>query len=176
MKKALVIFTILFAAGFLAIGTLFVLQSARLKKADAKIASYNTSNASDSAKIASYEATIANDKAYINMLRYPSHFKTLDNLTSWLAADDVNTKYATIPAPDRAYILEIRATQDGYILPAFYEQDKTDATKLYFFNMANIGGKIYVINSSNDSVTLAITLKDPPAFRPLIPVTTTSQP
>ncbi len=166
-------FTILFAVGFVAIGILFFLQSTKLKNADTKLAS---ANASADAALVSAKATIAKDVAYINALRYPSHFKTLDDLNSWLAADDVNTKFATIPAPDRAYILEIRATQDGLLLPAFYEQDKTDAAKLYFFNMANIGGKIYVINSSNDSVTLAVTLKDAPAFRPLVPVTTTAQP
>jgi hypothetical protein len=116
---------------------------------------------------------IASQKTYINMVRYPSHFKTLDDLKKWLLEDDVNTKYASVPAVDRAYILEIRAAQDGFILPALYEQDKTDVTKIYFFNMANIAGKIYVINSSNDAVTLVNTLKDAPAYRPLVPATTT---
>jgi hypothetical protein len=169
LKKVLVIFTLVFAAGFVTVAILFYLQSIRLKDADAAIASAN-------ATITSANATITKDKSYINALRYPSHFKTLEALKSWLAADDVDTKYATIPVADRAYILEIRATQDGYLLPVFYEQDKTDATKIYFLNMANIAGKIYVVNSANDSVTLAIALKDPPALRPLVPVTTTAQP
>jgi hypothetical protein len=129
----------------------------------------------ESGSLKKANATIASDEAYIKAVRYPSHFKTLDDLNKWLLEDDVNTKYATIPAVDRAYVLEIRAAQDGYMLPAFFEQDKTDSTKLYFLNMANIAGKLYVVNSANDSVTLRITLVDAPSFRPLVPATTTAK-
>jgi hypothetical protein len=144
----------------------------KLDLANSRITNLEANLASGANELTQAKARITSMEASLKLSGYPSHFESLDALKAWLAIDDTNSKYASIPAVDRAYILEIRSARDGFLLPAYFEQDSKDATKLYFLNLANIAGKFYVVNSANDTVNpLNITLTNPPALRPLLPVT-----
>ncbi len=64
--------------------------------------------------------------AELAKVKYPRHFQTLGELTDWLRADDTDTnaKYASETVTNRAFILQVRAVMDGYLLPAIlYDRD-----------------------------------------------------
>ncbi len=81
------------------------------------------------------------------------HFESLAELTEWLAKDDTDTKYSTDSTDylKMACILQKRAAQDGYLLPA-YIIPLTD-TLIWISNIAIIGDMVYTVEPGDDSVS-----------------------
>lgn len=91
--------------------------------------------------------------AELRKLKDPRHFYSLTELQDWLQRDDTDTNPYLEPLRDseRAYILQIKALRDGYLLPAaldFYSQT------LYCKNVAIVGGNIYRVDADTDQITL----------------------
>jgi TolA-binding protein len=79
----------------------------------------------------------------------PRHFASLQELTDWLQKDDTNTKYPGINNTTRAYILQVRALRDGFLLPVTIWDDASGG---WVSNRAVIGTSVYAISAINDNV------------------------
>ncbi len=94
-------------------------------------------------------------------IKYPRHFANQAELTAWLQKDDTNTKYGAVSALQRAFVLQARAIQDGYLLQVrMPDLGRTD----FVMNVAIIGDTIYYITSSDDSVEKQGVLQVVPAY------------
>ena len=104
----------------------------------------------------------------------PRHFETLEELEAWLAQDDTNTntRLASATPAERAFILQVRALRDGYLLPAWFEdfnfldidvdgvmimvdhldQNHFDGTIDFVGNLAYIGDAIYYVWAEEDFI------------------------
>ena len=98
--------------------------------------------------------------AELKKIKDPRHFSSVTELTDWLQQDDTNTRYASLRASERAFIRQVRALRDGFILPAV-EYFSSSNSMFYFYNMAIIEGTIYWISTSSD------TLYNEGSFQPL---------
>jgi uncharacterized protein YoxC len=87
----------------------------------------------------------------LKTIKYPKHFTSVAELTSWLVKDNTNTSYSTASEAQICYILQVKALQSGYILPAFV---LPSGSTFYYFNFAIIGGNLYLIDPSSDDVAL----------------------
>ena len=89
--------------------------------------------------------------AELKKIKDPRHFSSVTELKDWLQKDDTNTKYASMEAVQRSFILQIRALRDGFLLPAsFYYYNNV----LYVINMSTIGNELYSVSSYNDTILL----------------------
>jgi hypothetical protein len=87
--------------------------------------------------------------AELKKIKDPRHFASVTELKDWLAKDDTNTKYVSLEAVQRSFILQVRALRDGFLLPAtFY----VSGGVLYVVNEAVIGDQIYDVSSYNDTI------------------------
>jgi chromosome segregation ATPase len=88
----------------------------------------------------------------LNRIMDPRHFDSEEELTAWLAKDDTNTNpaYASLGLAEKAYVLQVKALRDGYLLPVSLDADNQ---YVYSWNTAVIGGAIYIVSAGNDSVT-----------------------
>jgi hypothetical protein len=109
-----------------------------------------TMNITEVGKIKNNNAEIASQQAEIAKVEAPRHFNSLDELQTWLQQAAVNTKYAALRPIERAYILQVLALRDGYLLPAGFE---IGATAFDAFNTAYISGTIYMVSPSTNAVT-----------------------
>lgn len=99
----------------------------------------------------------------LSTIRSPRHFTSLSELQTWLANDDTDTRYSSETALNRAYILQVKALRDGYILPVsiHYPGDHT----FYSYNTAFVNGNIYIVSSYNDSYYFYVNPDiDPPPY------------
>ncbi len=85
----------------------------------------------------------------LKKVKFPRHFASLTELMDWLQKDDTNTKYGDVTTLQRAFILQVRALQDGYLLPV---RLPTAGTTEFVVNTAIIGEYIYFIRSGDDVV------------------------
>jgi uncharacterized protein YoxC len=114
----------------------------------------------------SKQATIAAQAAELKTMKYPRHFSSLIELTNWLQKDDANTRYAGLGGPQLAFILQIRASRDGYLLPV---RLPLAGSLEYITNMAVIGDVVYSIRGTDDFVERwGIVSPAPPSY-PIIP-------
>lgn len=103
--------------------------------------------------------------AQLKIVQYPRHFKDLAELTDWLQKDDTNAKYASVTDLQRALILEVRATQAGYILPSRIPLAGTGEQTV---NVAIISGQVYTVRSKDDVVEPQFAITPQPSY-PLPP-------
>jgi uncharacterized protein YoxC len=101
--------------------------------------------------IASMRSTISAQDDELKKIKYPRHFASLAELTNWLQKDDTNVKYPGVSTLERGYILQVRALQDGYLLPVRIPLAAIGLTDLDT-NFAVIGDIIYTVRASDDSV------------------------
>ncbi len=103
--------------------------------------------------VATLEGTVSTLSAELKKVKDPRHFSSLTELTDWLQKDDTNTKYANEDPTRRAFILQVRALRDGYLLPAtLYSEYEVS----YVINKAVIEGYTYSVWSDSDDVYLDI--------------------
>ena len=103
----------------------------------------------------------------LKKVKDPRHFETLVELEAWLAQDDTdtNTRLASAPAAEQAFILQVRALRDGYLLPAWFEDfnfldgigdhvdlDHFDMGIDFVGNLAYIGDEMYYVFPTDDSI------------------------
>lgn len=124
-------------------------------QADLTIAQANLSAATAS------NTALAND---LNAVRSPRHFNSLQELTQWLANDDTDTNpaYATISGVARAYVLQVKALRDGYIISGY---GFMEGSTMYYGNFAIAGSTVYDVDCVNDAVSPVSVLVVP--LRPL---------
>ncbi|MCL0056462.1 hypothetical protein M1O20_06040 [Dehalococcoidia bacterium] len=85
----------------------------------------------------------------LKTVTYPRHFESLAELVDWLQEDDTDTRYAGEPLLQQAFILQVRALRDGYLLPvSLYVEDEL----LWVSNSAVIGDSMYIVSPTDDSV------------------------
>ncbi len=87
--------------------------------------------------------------AELKKIKYPRHFATLSELTDWLQKDDTNAKYPNVTPLERAFILEVKAAMDGFLLPI---RLPLGGTTDYVGNSALIARTIYVVRPADDYV------------------------
>jgi len=147
--------------------------TADLATAKRKVASLTAELAAADAKVASTQASL--DKAYADLaasnaclkqVQDPRHFNTMAELQDWLAKDDTNTNplYASSSPDIKAFILQVKALRDGYLLPACLDWD---ASYIYSWNAAVVGEVVVSVNAATDAVTEGPTFGSPPPSHPL---------
>jgi peptidoglycan hydrolase CwlO-like protein len=137
-----------------------------LAAANTKVAATQASLDKAAADLAA--ATLANTSqaAEIKKVEDPKHFATMTELNAWLAKDDTNTNaaYAGLSSYSKAFILQVRALRDGYLLPACLDWD---ASFIYSWNAAVVGGQVVSVNAATDVVTAGPTFGSAPPTHPL---------
>ncbi len=103
--------------------------------------------------------------AELQKIKYPKHFTLLSELTDWLQKDDTNTKYSGITPMERAFILEAKAVQDGYLLPVRLPMG---GTTQYVYNTAILNDVIYNVRATDDFVETWGQIQPQPT-RPITP-------
>jgi len=147
--------------------------TANLATAKRKVTSLTADLAAANAKVASTQASL--DKAYADLaasnaclkqVQDPRHFNTMAELQDWLAKDDTNTNplYASSSPDVKAFILQVKALRDGYLLPACLDWD---ASYIYSWNAAVVGEVVVSVNAATDAVTEGPTFGSPPPSHPL---------
>lgn len=104
--------------------------------------------------------------AELNKIKDPRHFYTIEELRAWLQRDDTNTNpaYASLSLAEKAFVLQVKALRDGYLLPAAID---ADPQHIYSWNVAVIGASIYVVTASNDETMFLANFEIPPTQHPL---------
>jgi uncharacterized phage infection (PIP) family protein YhgE len=123
---------------------------ASLDKATADLATANTSLTKANADLAKATGDLTTANASLNKVLAPRMFTSLTELQNWLAKDDTNTKYYNTGATDRAFILQVRAARDGYLISVHTTWDNN---LIYTDNYTIIGNVLYIISNWNDNVT-----------------------
>jgi len=148
-----------------------------LDRLNTEIASLNTEIARLNSDLGKANSDLANLKATstthlseirgeLNKVIDPRHFFSVEELQDWLQHDDTNTNpaYASLGLADKAFILQVKALRDGYLLPAAVD---ADTQHIYSWNTAIIGAGIYVVTASTDEILFLANFETPPAQRPL---------
>jgi hypothetical protein len=110
--------------------------------------------------------TSSSQAVSLKKVQDPGHFDTLTEITAWLAKDDTNTNpaYASLSNYSKAFILQVKALRDGYLLPACLDWD---SSFIYTWNAAIVGGTVYSIDPSTDTLTKGPAFPVPPPSHPL---------
>ncbi|MGA3093922.1 MAG: tetratricopeptide repeat protein [Dehalococcoidales bacterium] len=137
-----------------------------LATANAKVTSTQASLDKANSDLAAALITNTTQAATLKTVQDPRHFDTLAELTAWLAKDDTNTNpaYASYSGYSKAFILQVKALRDGYILPACLDWD---SSYIYSWNVAVVGGIVYSIDPTTDVLTQGPTFGSPPPSHPL---------
>ena len=87
----------------------------------------------------------------LNTIKDPRHFNSLEELETWLENDDTDTNdaYSSLKSQEKAYILQVKALRDGYILSACIDWD---SNYIYSWNVAIVGDTVYSINAATDVI------------------------
>ena len=119
-----------------------------LDDANSQISSLQSSLSSKTSELNSEKARTTSLQGELNTVMYPRHFNSVQELADWLQQDDTDTQYADKRPAVWSYILQVRALQDGYLLPVsvYVEGQST-----YWSNCAVIGGEIYWVYADDDS-------------------------
>jgi predicted nucleic acid-binding Zn-ribbon protein len=138
-------------------------------KLTSDLAAANTKVAATQASLDKATADLTKATTDLAKIRTPKHFSTVQELTDWLAADDTNTNpaYATLIAPQKTWVLQVKATRSGYIISAYVSYDPI-ARITYYGALAWVGNATYFIHIAEDTVELSDTL---PFTVPSVPVT-----
>lgn len=144
--------------------------NAQITSLQTSLATTNTTLTSTQASLAAVQASLATANAALaaantsntsltttlTKVENPRHFNSVQELTDWLAKDDTNTNpaYASLSTPAKAYVLEVKALRDGYLLPAQIGLDST-GTYILGLNLALVGANIYIVDPSTDAISLS---------------------
>jgi hypothetical protein len=84
----------------------------------------------------------------------------MSDLTAWLAKDDTNTNpaYSSYGALTKAYILQIKALRDGYLIGAYGDWD---SGTFYYDNTTIAGGVTVDINVLTDAIIIGYAYNAP---------------
>jgi hypothetical protein len=82
----------------------------------------------------------------------PRHFSTLSELVDWLDQDATDVLYGYEDLYELAFILQVSALRDGFILPACFEDLDSDYFIDNIGNIAYIGDEIYMVWPEDDTV------------------------
>jgi len=137
-----------------------------LATANAKVTSTQASLDKANLDLATAVATNATQSTALKKVQDPRHFDILAELTAWLAKDDTNTNpaYASYSGYSKAFILQVKALRDGYLLPACLDWD---SSYIYSWNVAVVGGTVYSSDPTTDVLTQGPTFGSPPPSHPL---------
>jgi len=100
----------------------------------------------------------------LETIRSPRHFNSINELSLWLYQDDTNTNpaFANLSTLEKAYVLQVKALRDGYIVSVVVGWDLQQ--NVVSTNSAIAGGMLCLINISNGdpiligpAVTVAVT-------------------
>jgi peptidoglycan hydrolase CwlO-like protein len=124
----------------------------RVANLEAELDAANAELAQAYADIAALTADNAALSEELNMVKDPRHFNSLDELETWLENDDTDTNsaYSSLTPQARAYVLQVKALRDGYLLSACIDWD---SNYIYSWNIAIIGKAVYSINAESDAIT-----------------------
>lgn len=102
----------------------------------------------------------------LSTVKSPRHFTSLEELQTWLANDDTDTNsdYASLSPAAKAYLLQVKALRDGYILSACLDWD---SSYIYTWNVAIVNDTIYSVNADTDAVTEGPDFADAPPSYPI---------
>ncbi len=100
----------------------------------------------------------------LKTVKDPRHFESVTELVGWLDQDDTDTKYKDGSDAQIAFILQVRALRDGYLLPAIPLRVNNTPT---WRNMAIIGDGVYWINALDDNTRRRSFNVDPIPSHPL---------
>jgi predicted nucleic acid-binding Zn-ribbon protein len=127
--------------------------TADLTKATSDLATANASLTKANADLAAMTTNYNNVNVNYKKVADPRHFLTVQELTDWLARDDTNTNlaYINLRSSEKCYILQIKASRDGLLLPATIEYASNG---VYYGNVAIVGGAIYFVDVATDAITL----------------------
>ncbi len=106
------------------------------------------------AELADAEAQVATLAEELAKVKDPRHFTSLQELEAWLVQDDTDTAYPFAGPFEQAFILQVRALRDGYLLPAYFEDINYDFLVELSGNFAYIGDEIYYVDPAFDFVFL----------------------
>lgn len=84
----------------------------------------------------------------LKKIQGPRHFSSLSELVDWLQEDATDTEYAGQSIAKLAYILQVRALRDGYLLPALIYTSGDDGG-----NLAAIGDEYWGVNPDDDDTS-----------------------
>ena len=90
----------------------------------------------------------------LTKVKDPRHFASLTELVDWVDQDNTDTAYSSKSLIELAFILQVRALRDGYLLPAHFEDLGGDYYVEYVGNLAYIGDEIYYVGPQDDDVFL----------------------
>ena len=125
-----------------------------LNNANSQISSLQSSLSSKTSELNSEKARANALQSELNVVMYPRHFGSVQELADWLQQDDTNTEYADIKEDNylqMSFILEVRAARDGYILSTYLVP--LDTGVCWISNIACIGDTFYLVEAGDDSVT-----------------------
>ena len=88
------------------------------------------------ALLISAESEVAALSEELRTIRSPRHFKTITELTDWLAQDDTNTAYPGKSSAELAFIQQVKALRDGYLMSVMIDLNKGHP-------MAVVGNDVY---------------------------------
>jgi predicted nucleic acid-binding Zn-ribbon protein len=122
-----------------------------LAAAEGQVTTLETDLAAAEAQVSTLEAELADAEAQVATLaeelakvKDPRHFTSLQELEAWLAQDDTDTAYPFLSTAELAFILQVRALRDGYLLPAEVYAGGVG------LNVAYIGSDIYLVSPEDD--------------------------
>jgi hypothetical protein len=138
----------------------------RIANLETKLEAANTKLAQAYADIAGLTTANAALSGELNLIKDPRHFNSLNELESWLENDDTNTNsaYSSLTPQARAYILQVKALRDGFILSACIDWD---SNYIYSWNVAIVGKAVYSVNAETDAVNAGPSFYDALPLHPL---------
>jgi predicted nucleic acid-binding Zn-ribbon protein len=132
-------------------------------------ASLNDANSGLAGAVAQADALKASNNtltAELKKIKDPRHFISLEELTTWLAKDDTNTNpsYTGLTLSEKAFILQVKALRDGYLMPVGLD---ADSLYIYSWNSAVVSGILYIVNANDDTITQLGSFTVLPAVHPM---------
>lgn len=94
-------------------------------------------------------------------VKSPRHFQSIQELTNWLYEDDTDTEYADETPSIMAYILQVRALRDGYLLPVDID---VEGDTYYVSNATIIGDSLYWVYPWDDDTEWASYVDPIPSY------------
>lgn len=129
-------------------------SEATVSTLEANIEEANASNDKLKADVATQRVINSSLSEELRMVKDPKHFASLQELVDWVDQDDTDTAYASKSLTEKAFILQVRALRDGYLLPAHFANTDYDYYVEYAGNLAYIGDKIYHVDPASDDIFL----------------------
>lgn len=139
---------------------------------DADLASANTKISGLQSSLSAAQSVNTSLTAELKTIKDPRHFESVTELSDWLQQDDTDTVYASLASGglgnfmQMAFILQVRAARDGYILPAYILPG--DGVT-FVLNYAIIGDMMYFVDVTNDEVEAMVYLAGQPSHPEPLP-------